>query len=555
MKEITNEIETSGLRKFVADNFQGAVRDFLSKSNDPQREYYEGSDFWELDRYERYYNGLQHDDKKYNWDGTMVAMDAEHRTMNNASGIAGQATGRKLQWYLRRPYIREQLCPVIVDRFSDLLFSKRNRPCFGEYEENYTKFFNKLTQKTKFWSKLLWARDQAGAMGTVVVGIIVRNGLPQIQVLNAKYCHPLFEDNDPDTGKLAALEVMFKYDCEIEYYDQRTRQTTKKKVTKLYRRIITSEYDICGTAILDDQKPVWVISSAYEHKLGFVPFEWIQNDGNCADTYGYADLDQELDNLDCLDAIMSQAFRGTLYNSDPTLVLGLMGKDAPNSIETGSGVALVLDPTMKEDAKLLEMNGTGPKTGLDIEERIRKTILRDVRCVLPEELVNANTASEIQARIQAMIDRVDRLRENWETHVLNLMEMMIKVLNMTNENGVTTASSVPWLRGVEIPTAEVMFELQWPALSEIDEHKIQAKVSAYVSAIVGGIMSRETAVKLISSDLGYSYPEEELERIVKEREDEFLNMAKTARNSMISKNSSPEKKVSESPVGMNNDAD
>lgn len=549
MKEITQDVKASGLRAFIDSNLQGPEIQFFRQSNQPDRQYYEGANYWELHRYETYYLGVQHDDKKYNWDGTLYVSDVERRLMNQASGVPGAAVGGRLPWYMRRPYIREQLCPVIVDRFSDLLFSKRNRPMFSEFKEEFTPFFNKLLVRTRFWSRMLWARDQAGATGTVIVGIVLRNGKPELQVLNAKHCHPLFKGNDPNSGELDALEVLFKYRTEVEETNRLTRKTTKRMMDMFYRRIITAQYDIAAVAPVPEKTGevlVWEITSAYEHGLGFVPFVWIQNDGACNDAYGFADCDQELDNLDSLDAIISQSFRGTLYNSDPTLVLELSNRDQPEHIQTGSGTALILDAAGKEAAKILEMNGTGPKTGLEIEERIRKTILRDVRCVLPEELVNANTASEIQARVQAMIDRVDRMRENWEPYILDLMGFMVRLLNMQSENGPTVAASIPWLRGVVIPTAEDIYELAWPALSEIDENKIQAKVSAYASAIMAGIMSRETAVKKLAADLGFNRPHEELARILAEKEDEFLQTAVNARAAMTRKIPA-EKKKSEIP--------
>lgn len=535
MKEITQDIKNSGLRAFIEANFQEPEKQFFIKSNAPDRKYYEGEEYWDLHRYETYYLGLQHEDKRYNWDGTTYVPEVEKRLMNQAGGVSTPATGGRLAWYLRRPYIREQLCPVIVDRFSDLLFSKRNRPAFSEYKEEFAPFFNKLVIRTKFWSRMLWARDQAGAMGTVVVGVVLRNGKPEIQVLNAKNCHPLFKGNDPNTGELDGLEVMFMYQAEVEEINPYTKKIEKKNVSMLYRRMITAKYDIAAVAPVTDEAPVWKITAAYQNDLGFVPFVWIQNDGACNDAYGFADCDQELDNLDALDAIITQSFRGTLYNSDPTLVLELANKDRPDHIQTGSSTALILDRTGNETAKILEMNGAGPKTGLEIEERIRKTILRDVRCVLPEELVNANTASEIQARVQAMIDRVDRMRENWEPYIIDLMGFVVRMLNTTYPEGGTVASGIPWLKGVTIPTEEDIFELVWPALSEIDENKIQAKVAAYASAIMAGIMSRETAVKKLSADLGFSRPHEELARILAEKQDEFLQTAIHARASMTRK--------------------
>lgn len=556
MKEITQDVTRAGLRGFIESNFQGPEAAFFKKSNQPDRKYYEGEEYWELHRYETYYLGLQHEDKRYNWDGTTYVPEVERRLMNQAGGVSTPATGGRLSWYLRRPYIREQLCPVIVDRFSDLLFSKRNRPAFSEYKPEFTQFFNKLVIKTKLWSRLLWARDMAGAMGTVIVGVVLRDGKPEIQVLNAKHCHALFKGNDPNTGELDGLEVMFKYQTEIEEMNPYTRKIEKKNVSMLYRRMITANYDIAAVAPFEGSEKGfnWQITSAYQHDLGFVPFVWIQNDGACNDAFGFADCDQELDNLDALDGIISQAFRGTLYNSDPTLVLELSNRDKPDHVQTGSSTALVLDSNGKEAAKILEMNGAGPKTGLDLEERIRKTILRDVRCVLPEELVNANTASEIQARVQAMIDRVDRMREHWEPYIIDLMGFIVRMLNMqVPGTNVTVASQIPWLKGVQIPTEEDIFELVWPALSEIDENKIQAKVSAYASAIMAGIMSRETAVKKLAADLGFSRPNEELARILKEREDEFLQTAIHARASMTRKAVEPVAKPEKPESVGNND--
>lgn len=535
MKDITQELKSAGLRAFIDDNFQGPEVGFFRNSNQPERTYYEGETYWDLHRYETYYLGVQHDEKHYNWDGTIYVPEVERRLMNQAGGVQTAACGGRLAWYLRRPYVREQLCPVIVDRFSDLLFSKRNRPAFSEYKEEFAPFFNKLVIRTKLWSRLLWARDQAGAMGTVVVGVVLRNGKPEIQVLNAKQCHPLFKNNDPNSGELEALEVMFQYQTEVTETNRITKKTTKKTVPMLYRRLITAQYDIAACAPINDELFVWTITAAYENNLGFVPFVWIQNDGTCNDAFGFADCDQELDNLDALDAIISQSFRGTLYNSDPTLVLELANRDKPDHVQTGSSTALVLDAPGGESAKILEMNGAGPKTGLELEERIRKTVLRDVRCVLPEELVNANTASEIQARVQAMIDRVDRMREHWEPYIIDLMGFIVRMLNTEIEPGITVASRIPWLKDVQIPSVDDIFELIWPALSEIDENKIQAKVSAYASAIMAGIMSRETAVKKLAADLGFSRPHEELARILKEKEDEFLQTAIHARASMTRK--------------------
>lgn len=538
MKNITDSISgISSVRALIAKDLPNQ-NPFVA-GDSPECDYYETEDFWELDRYERYYKGVQHDDKKFNWSGTAYVHDPKEKSIQNQSGIDGPASGRRVPWYLRRPFIREQLCPVIVDRFSDTVFSEQNRPNYVEFDNRLAPFFNKITEKVNLWARMLTARDMAGASGTVAVGLVMRRGIPQIQIINAKFCHPTFADDDKESGILTALEIMYSYTVNQDVFDRMLNRIVRKPVQKLYRRILTPNYDIVMTAVIPEdakKKPEWVVTSAIETGLKFVPFVWIQNDANPESEYGYPDCDQQLDNFDALDGIMSQSFRGTLYNSDPTLVAFLASdKESPATVETGSGTAFIADPTLKEDLKLMEMNGSGPKTGLEVEERIRKIILRDTRCVLPEELVNANTAAEIMARLQAMINRVQRLRSQWREPLIQLMVFMIGILKaeVPGMDGKKLGETLPWLKGIELPKDEDSFELSWPALSELDESKILAKVTAYVAAIEGGVISQETAVGKLAADLGVNNPLEEIGRIKGERAEKMADVATSVARRII----------------------
>jgi len=490
---------------------QPRLRDMASFF-DVNRAVGESERFRELDLYEAYYWGAQHDVKTVLWDGRSYI-----RPVDRGHAYRGGYGGIKLDnpppWYMRRPYTRYQLCRAVVDRFTGLLCGEKKTPTLRAVDEKGQEWIDHALKATGWWRKWALARTYGGAMGTVVVGVKLRQGRPVVEVLNAKWCTPRWKDDDPETGELASLEVLYKHPVS-QWLDLPGGRREWKTREQWYRRLIDTSVDVALTAPISTSGGLieWTQKGeAVTHDLGFVPFVWVKNIESLADDDGAPDCDQQWDNLDAIDALLTDAFQGTHYNADPTLVMKTM-RDATR-VKTGSSSTITLDPN--EDAFLLELAGTGGEVAEKRALALRDIVLQTTRCVLDQSTGGvARTATETLKLNEAMYQRADEFRAQYGDAMERVFEMMLTICRKAGQT-LLVPSTLADVSKVPMP-AEDDIEVEWPPYVEMDPQTQTQEILKWVAARGARLCTQETAVRGAAHALGVGDVKKELDDLAAE---------------------------------------
>ena len=379
----------------------------------------------ELNRLWARYRCVQYASHKWDWQGRQVVDPTHHDAIASGSLIPPgfyDASGAMVPLQYRKPTAPYHLGFAIVNRFTGMLFSERHHPKLNVQGDPETEdFVHALAETSRLWSKFIVARTLGGAMGSVAVGFKFVNGTPRVEIHDARWCDPVFLDRDELT--LASIEKRYQYP--VERRDPDTNQWITEAFW--YRRVITQDTDTVyePAPVGEGEEPRWKIAQQFEHGYGFCPVVWIQNLPVLDDIDGDPDFMGAEDQLDAIDCLLAQANFGTLANCDPTLVIKTAAMMA--DVRKGSDNAIKL-PGQGDDAKYLELEGLGAKAAVDLAMIFRKAALEVTQCVLDQpEQAGAVTATEIERRYSAMIEKADILREQYgERGVKPLIEMMVR---------------------------------------------------------------------------------------------------------------------------------
>jgi hypothetical protein len=370
----------------------------------------------------------------------------------------------------------------------------------------------------QWWRGWSSARDYGGSQGSVVPGVKLRKGRPLLDVLNAKWCTPQWTDGDPESEELDSLEVLYKRP--FGRYEQQRDGPVWKEGLEWYRRIITRDEDVAMVAPVEQKGAAWtLLGEPVAHGLGFVPYVWVRNSVVLGDPLdGKPDCDQQWDNLDAIDALLSQAFRGTHYNADPTLVV--KSKRPTATVRTGSSTAITLDPG--DDASLLELAGSGGEAAAKRAIELRDAVLENTHCVLTIEPSGGRTATEVERLQSAMLDRADELRAQYGDAMERLAEMFIRLCRKVGFEAL--AGPMVGLT----PPADDDVTVEWPPHVQMGPEQKQAVITMHGAAIAAGLESRETAIRQCATVLGIPDVDAEIAAIRQQAADEADRFAASA---------------------------
>lgn len=468
--------------------------------------------FRRLDRMEAYYRGLQHEGKTYWWDKRRYIPPEERPNQYNVAGE--YPSDAAPPWPMRRPFVREQLCPAVIHRFTGLLFGAGKVPAVKAKDQAAQPFLDELMKRLQVWRWWSEARNLGGAVGSVIVGVKLRNGRPMMEVLNPKSATVLYVNNDPQ-GDVEVIEICYKRPVPVMTWETPKgggqRHRVQKDGSEWYRRIITVGMDLVMTAPVDDETPddvEWKVVEAVETGLDFVPFVVVKNTDVPGDDDGLPDCDQQWDNLDALDALRSDAFQGTHYNSDPIPVVS--SDKRAHEIRTGPDSALWVGKG--ESVTLLEMDGSAGRSAEERANRLEDIILDNVRCILDTGPSVAKTAEEVKRRMEAMYDRADELRRQYGDGIERLMEMALRIAIQVGASGLE-----PLLAQHPLPKMSDV-DVEWPPYVQMSPLERKTEVEKVATAVTAELVSRETGVALVAPLLGPNVnPNEELKRLAAER--------------------------------------
>jgi hypothetical protein len=447
---------------------------------------------------ELYYLGLQHERKRYGWDGRELAKRGERVSMYEHPTPLAPIGG--ISWVYRKPWVSYNLCHAIVSRFTALLFGASSRPLVKGWGVEPVELLNEVWKQCAWWQKWRLARDYGGALGTVVVGVRLFEGQPRLDVFKGYWCNPVWKDGDRDTKELERLEVLFK----------RPIAGTNLPKEEWYLRVIDADADIVATAPVkgDGSAPTWQVQSAVEHQLGFVPYVWVQNDDILGSDDGLADCEGVYDTLDAIDALLSDAFQAVHYNADPTLILKTIREYS--NVNTGSTVALQLGPD--EDARFLELEGSGAKAAVELAMQLRDAVLQTTRCLLQDVNPSGRTATEVLKLAESMYQRVDELRDTYGEAMARVGQYLLMLIAKAQ------GALRPPLDELKVDIDRLRVEIDWPPHIAPTTQEKQQALAIITGAKAAGLISEETAIRKAAHMLDIDDVEKEVQALKEEKE-------------------------------------
>jgi hypothetical protein len=326
----------------------------------------------------------------------------------------------------------------------------------------------------------------------------------------------VFKYGNCNLGILEAIRIAYKRPTTRV---DKSRDTFGREVIKViegfefYCRVITDVTDVQMTS--PDGKDWALLGTPVNHDLGYCPWVWIRNEPVLNEVDGKPDFDEQWDNLEQLDYILSQGSVGVRVNCDPTLVLKMDGDGTV--VGTGSMTAIVLspDPTRQEDAKLLETTGKGGEIALAYAAAVESSILEDTRIVLDEGKAQNSpqrTATELVKRTQAMYEHAADLRQVYGPAAEKLMEMLLTIIRKYGVADLPEAFA-----DLDLPASDDV-DLEWSSMVQVSATEQAQMVTTFAMAIDKGILSRQTARTRLASTLGITDVEAEAQLVEAERQ-------------------------------------
>ena len=370
-----------------------------------------------------FYAGTTYEGRRVDWNGAESMAPEQHELVASAGFIPPGFfdAGQSLPLKFRKPTAPYHLVRLIVEKFTSLLFSHRRTPkLVVEGDPDTEELITAMVRVTRFWPRWIEARSFGGSMGAVGMGFHFDDGLPVLEVFDPRHCIPTRKsERGPD---LQEFERRYAYQVTVK--DHRGRPSQK---WVWYRRVIDANDDRVWTGVpVTDGEPDW---EAYDydstpHNFGFCPVVWVPNLSRPNSVDGWGDCHGIYDTVMTMDALLSQANKGTLANCDPTL---LLSTDAEfDGIAKGSDNAMKLEKG--GSGSYLEIAGSGPRLAMEMADKLEEKACRMARCYLDTNKTGgAKSVVEIERDYSSMIEKADMLREQYaELGIKPLLRMMVK---------------------------------------------------------------------------------------------------------------------------------
>lgn len=469
--------------------------------------------------------GVQYDDRSYAWDGVPVG----------AQGVARSRPQDLPERCDRVPCFQSKLGGLIVRRFTDMLFAEGRRPAITVVgDAATTDWISAAWEQAGGWGAMLRARDHAGAMGTAVVLVRLKDGEYRLDPLNPRCCTPTWADRREQ--QLASLEERCQYVQEVEGPDG-----VRRDKRFWYRRVIDGQQDRIwrGVPVRQDEGSVTVAGEAdreprwgepaevYDHGLGVCPVVWTQNEQVDEEVDGKADIDGQPGNIEQLDYLLSEEAASTIANLDATVVLTRTAADDVGALRTGRFTTLCL-PEEGATASFLELSGAGLEAGAKQAVAKRQTILQACQCVEldPADLPGMGQGAESMAAVyRPMIERCNRLRTQYAEMLRRICRLVVllgqkarAVLpdKVTKDAATGKETSQPRRLGPKASGASI--EITWgPYFPPTGEDRKNAVGDADV-AKRSGLLQLRTLIRHLAPFFGVEDVEAELQAIEEERE-------------------------------------
>jgi hypothetical protein len=399
----------------------------------------------------------------------------------------------------RRPSVRYALPRIVVEDSVALLFSEGHFPAIDSPDAAVRTAAAALARSTQLNSVMVDAALR-GSVGSVAILLRVLRGRVFLDVLDTPYLTPEWDPGAPDTLLRVVERVKVSgaaladqgYDIDDPDSIWWFGRQWDGQDESWFEPIRVGEV---WSGVIDQTRSV-------RHGLGFVPIVWIRNlpGGDVVD--GLATFRSAIDTSIEIDYQLSQAGRGLKYSSDPTLLIREpAGVDG--TMVRGAANALVVSE--KGDAKLLEIGGTASEAVIDYVRVLRELALESVHGNRADasRLTVPASGRALELMNQGLLWLADNLRISYgENGLLPLLRMMLR------------ASAVFHLRidGKDLPPldTEAILSLRWPDWYPPDSADRQRDAATVVALVEAGMLSRETALRVLAPDYDIADPEHEI---------------------------------------------
>lgn len=414
-------------------------------------------------------------------------------------------------------HVGTNLIPTVVEDSVFMLFGERQFPEIDTKDKAARQVFADLVKETKLVQVM---RDAAfrGSVGSIAIRIhLSKNGRVHFKVFDTPFLTPIWNDDEPDildaiVEKYTILGAdlakqgysISKDDLKARFWFQRIWDPNAE-VWFIPWKYADDPEDKPYTPVRDDQRTV-------RHNLGFVPFVWIKNLHGGDEIDGGCTFKSVIDTCIEMDKQMSQLGRGLKYTQDPLLLIkeppleqvfaanGMEEVTLPNgqtSFVRAPNSSLNIDS--EGDAKFLEIDGTAATAVIAYVDKLRGSALETMHGsrLDPEKLGGGPRGSKALEMVNASLVMLsDNLRASYgEIGLIGLMNLFQRIVRkrpgQVRVNGRVVPATVGQVDDLS---------LRWKDFYSPTPQDLLTQAQGLAAAIKAGIISRETAIKVIASD-------------------------------------------------------
>lgn len=362
----------------------------------------------------------------------------------------------------------------------------------------------------QLWPTLAAAIPSYIVNGSMFLGFrLSQQGKVILNFYNTKWVYPKFDENEE------LEEVVIRYVYETDEYNSRG-----VKIWRWHQYKMSKENDIIyDEPEFDPQStmlPLFKVSNAYNHNLGFVQGAWIKTSKTPMGHDGVQLLTDCLDMLDNVNYLLSKQGVAIDYQLLPYLIFQGDGEGVAEDIQKnmqltvprgflGSNVITTGVPADKAQMHFLESSFVASRESTEyVRQQVKhlQTVLRIIE-VDPEQVAGFAAQSGIALRMlfKPVIEFVRLKHPFVKAGICDLLAKIEHVVNRAKTS-------------LELPAGTIEnAEKKWGSVFSDTASDIATRISYTSSALMAGMISKETAVKHISQDFKVDNVAEELNKI------------------------------------------
>jgi hypothetical protein len=394
----------------------------------------------------------------------------------------------------------------------------------AEQAQALTSFVAELIDKGGLARAIREATRNAITTTSAAIILGTRGGYLRTHIECGKHCTPTYDLDQP--RRVAALEIVYQVEKEVPGF-----AGTVRKQWFWYRRHIDAQRDVTyvEVPVRPGSPPDWVEDPAktVEHKLGFCPVVWCRTLPSASDAIdGRPVIDPQLYPLfDALNYIVSLTDGSVQYGVDPQLVRTGLSEDERKALI--KSVGKIWDFDSGQEAKFLELTGTGAMRGAEHSMNLRKSILEAVRVVVadPSQLTGDISGRVLEIIHQPMVELASDLRVDLGDEAFcDLIALALRLMATVIERGEDVwipgayeAADILVAAQLAGPWLDPPISLAWGPFFAPSLAEQQQRVSTAIDAEREGLITASTATRAIAEIFHLEDPEAERAAIEKER--------------------------------------